>query len=42
VPEVWDTGAEKSDLWSTAGPFEAFVPYAINEPDHLIWRPSPV
>ena len=41
-PEVWDTGAEKSDLWGTAGPFEEFLPYALNEPDRLIWTPSPV
>jgi catechol 2,3-dioxygenase-like lactoylglutathione lyase family enzyme len=42
VPHVYGTGPEESDQWGTGGPFEEFLPHAINEPDRLIWTPSPI
>ena len=39
---VWTPSAEDNDQWGTGGLIEEFLPFAINQPDPLLWTPSPV
>lgn len=39
---VWPANDEDNDQWGTGGLIEEFLPYAINQPDPLLWTPSPV
>ena len=39
---VWATSAEDNDQWGTGGLIEEFLPFAMNQPDPLLWTPSPI
>ena len=39
---VWRPSAEDNDQWGTGGLIEEFLPFAINQPDPLLWTPSPI
>jgi catechol 2,3-dioxygenase-like lactoylglutathione lyase family enzyme len=39
---VWTPSAQDNDQWGTGGLIEEFLPYGINQPDRLLWTPSPV
>lgn len=39
---VWASSAEDNDQWGTGGLIEEFLPFAMGQPDPLLWTPSPV
>ena len=40
--KVWPQTAEDNDQWGIGGLIDEFLPFAMNQPDPLLWTPSPV